>query len=107
MRSWLILGISAISLCACASDQKFPVLEPAKVEPPTTQAQTTPPDGCPPQININIASEEELRCLPGIGLERIDDIVQGRPYWAVEDLLKKKILPESIYEPIAGMLVVN
>ena len=37
-------------------------------------------------VNINTASEDELRSVPGIGATRAAQIVAGRPYDSVDDL---------------------
>ncbi|MEX2007272.1 MAG: ComEA family DNA-binding protein [Candidatus Levyibacteriota bacterium] len=58
-------------------------------------------------ININTASEKELDTLPGIGTERAKDIVSGRPYGSIEDLLDKKIVGSSVFSQIKDKISVN
>lgn len=51
-------------------------------------------------ISINSASKEELMSLSGIGEKRAEDIVAGRPYASLDDLLERKIVSESLFENI-------
>ncbi len=41
-----------------------------------------------PTIDINSATEDELRSLPGIGPATARRLVEGRPYGSVDDLLR-------------------
>jgi DNA uptake protein ComE-like DNA-binding protein len=43
-------------------------------------------------VNINTASEKDLRRVPGIGQTRAHKIVQARPFSNVDDLVTKHIL---------------
>mgnify|MGYP001612132581 CR=1 FL=1 len=51
-------------------------------------------------VNINTASQSDLETLPGIGEVRAKAIIAGRPYGAVEELLTRKIVSQSVYEKI-------
>jgi DNA uptake protein ComE-like DNA-binding protein len=52
------------------------------------------------QIDINTATKAQLDVLPGIGPARADAIIKGRPYRAKDELVKKNIIPESVYDGI-------
>jgi DNA uptake protein ComE-like DNA-binding protein len=56
-------------------------------------------------IDINRAKAEELMTLKGIGEARAAAIIKGRPYARKDDLVKKKIVPESVYNEIKDRII--
>ena len=56
-------------------------------------------------IDINRAKAEELMTLKGIGEARAKAIIKGRPYARKDDLVRKKIVPLSIYEEIKDKII--
>jgi competence protein ComEA len=52
------------------------------------------------RLNLNAASAAEFARLPGVGAAGAKAIIRGRPYRSKEELLKKKIVSESVYEDI-------
>jgi DNA uptake protein ComE-like DNA-binding protein len=56
-------------------------------------------------VDINSASEKELDALPGIGEARAKAIVKGRPYKGKDDLVKKKIIPQKVYDDIKDKII--
>ena len=57
-------------------------------------------------ININTASMAQLDSLYGIGAARAQDIISGRPYQKIEDLVSRKIISQSIYDRIKDRITV-
>ena len=51
-------------------------------------------------IDLNSASEDELKALPQIGDARAKAIVNGRPYARKDELVSKKILTQKQYDGI-------
>jgi len=56
-------------------------------------------------IDINSASAEDLEALKGVGKARAEAIIKGRPYKAKNELVRKKILPASVYKAIKGKII--
>lgn len=56
-------------------------------------------------VDINSASEDQLKELPGIGDALASRIVKHRPYKRKDDLVDKKVIPEAAYERIKHQIV--
>jgi competence protein ComEA len=56
-------------------------------------------------IDINTATETELRTIPGIGEAYAKKIIAGRPYRAKNELVQKKILPQGVYDKVKDQIV--
>lgn len=56
-------------------------------------------------IDINRAKAEELMTLKGIGEARAAAIIKGRPYARKDELVAKKIIPESVYNDIKDKII--
>lgn len=56
-------------------------------------------------IDINTASEAELKAVPGIGDAYAAKIVAGRPYANKAQLKSRKILPGPVYEKTKDLII--
>jgi len=57
------------------------------------------------KLDINSATLDQLKELPGIGDAYSQKIVAGRPYRAKNELVQKKIIPQGVYDKIKDMII--
>lgn len=56
-------------------------------------------------IDINTATEAELKAIPGIGAAYAAKIIAGRPYANKAQLKSRKILPSTTYEQVKELII--
>ncbi|MFD6317538.1 ComEA family DNA-binding protein [Methylorubrum thiocyanatum] len=115
----VLIGLAAAPALAQAPS---PATPPAATKPPASapSAPSAAPSAAPSNmdaktnpktetkaelIDINSATAEELSRLKGIGEARSAAIVKGRPYRGKDELVRKKILPESVYAGIKDQII--
>ncbi|MDZ4801509.1 MAG: helix-hairpin-helix domain-containing protein [Bryobacteraceae bacterium] len=56
-------------------------------------------------IDINSATADQLRVIPGIGEAYSVKIIAGRPYRAKNELVDKGVLPASVYAKVKDQMI--
>jgi competence protein ComEA len=78
---------------------------PAKGEATTPAAKESAAKDKKPQLDLNSASPDELKTLPGIGDAYAKKIVENRPYKRKDELVNKKIIPQATYDKIKNDII--
>lgn len=79
---WIALGLVACHAMAFAGGTAAPAKAPK------------------PVVDINSATKQQLKALPGVGDREAERIVAGRPWHSKADLVAAKAVPEGVYVAI-------
>ena len=99
----ILLGLAACSLLS--------VLPPAFAQSSTAKpssAGTSAKSAAAPKgdlVDINSATADQLKALPGIGDAYSQKIIAGRPYANKSQLKSKGIIPAATYSRISSMII--
>lgn len=97
MKRLLLVPLAALGLAFAVSSAQAGQA-PATHAKSTTHAKAS-------MLDINTATQAELAALPGVGDAYAKKIVEGRPYKAKDELVERKIVPESSYKKFASKVI--
>lgn len=98
LAKYLLILLTGVMLIA--APQTAP--KKADVKAPPAAAAAAAKGGL---LDLNSASEADLKNLPGIGDAYSAKIIAGRPYRAKNELVQKKIIPQATYDKIKDMVI--
>ena len=94
-----LIVIFSLLLCAGTVARTAPNSSPAPEQSNAMRAMT---HGL---LDINSATKDQLRTLPGIGDKYAQKIIDHRPYVRISDLIQKKIIPAATYNQIVELII--
>jgi competence protein ComEA len=96
----LIFALSLVTGVAAGQGSE-PGSKPEAMAASAPMAQPAAAD----KLDLNTATKDQLKALPGIGDAYSQKIIDGRPYRAKNELVQKKIIPQATYDKIKEMII--
>lgn len=101
MRFLRMIGLAALSLSLLMGAQGTGAKKAADAGKAAKAAAAAPKE----LVDINSATADQLKAIPGIGDAYSKKIIDGRPYRAKNELVTKKVLPEGVYDKIKDSII--
>jgi DNA uptake protein ComE-like DNA-binding protein len=90
-----------VSLATVVVAGQEPGSKPEAMASPAQMASAAAGD----KLDINTATKDQLKGLPGVGDAYSQKIIDGRPYRTKLDLVHKKIIPQATYDKIKDQII--
>src|SRR4051794_7048437 len=97
--AWLLAGLSPAA--GAAGYEK-------KLDRPSREIDPAVGDAAAHAVlDVNSATKEELKTLPGVSDDYAQRIIDNRPYRDKDDLILRRIVPGDLYDRIRGRVTIN
>ena len=101
--------IALVFLAALVFFAALPPLVCSQVAAPTqpSSARSRNLKPAPDLLDINSATVDQLKSLPGFGLEYARRVIAGRPYIAKSQLVARGVIPLNAYNQVAPLIIAH
>lgn len=102
-------ALAALALMASsATAQAKPAAKEAKPAAAAAKETKAAPAKAAPagdMVDINSATADQLKAVPGIGDAYAAKIIKGRPYKSKDELWRKKLVPKGNYDKLKDHII--
>ena len=97
---WILLLFAAFTLVGAPyqAPKGFKGKQPAGSQASTSSTASK-------LLDVNSASQDELKSLPGIGDAYSAAIIKNRPYANKSQLVSRKVIPQATYDKISSQII--
>ena len=106
MTKWIVrLAAVVLSIGVMAGAQIKSTKTNAKPVAPAAAKASAAQTGAP--LDLNTATADQLKALPGIGDVYAKRIIDGRPYTMKNQIVQRGIVPQTTYDKVKDMIVAH